>query len=295
MLGKRKREVAVATRQRLRSLDDEQAVASPVAVDREIFRKYFESTFEPLPETEITINPPQEKEEDDEDKGEDDDAHGDSEEEPEWDGLSDPELTTLQLRLCNFTPRVAWQKKPEHVGNSSSHSCSRPPKEIDRAGRQGPVQEADEGEDAAAEALNLKHDLDLQRLLKESHLLEQATKASSTPGTHRHKVVDMRMQALGSKSSMFHQEKMPLAHRKGILAKAAGREASRRKEARENGIILEKASGKKTSKDARRERAVDVPTVGRFRGGTLTLSKKDVFDIQGPGLSTSRGKTRRRR
>ena len=141
--------------------------------------------------------------------------------------------------------------------------------------------------------MNLKHDIDLQRLLKESHLLEQA-KASSTPGSHRHKAVDMRMQSLGSKGSMFHQEKMPLAHRKGILAKSAGQEAIRRKEAQENGIILERASGKSRPDEGRRERGVDVPAVGKFRGGTLKLSKKDILDIQGPDRSGGRGKRSRR-
>jgi hypothetical protein len=155
------------------------------------------------------------------------------------------------------------------------------------------VQEDDN--DDASEALNLKHDLDLQRLLKESHLLEQA-KASSSLGSHRHKAVDMRMQALGSKESVFHQDKMPLAHRRGILAKAAARESGRRKDAQENGIILEKATdGRSRAKKLHRERAVDAPGVGKFRGGTLKLSKKDVLDIQGPARPGPRGKTWRRK
>lgn len=84
---------------------------------------------------------------------------------------------------------------------------------------------------------------------------------------------------------------MPMAHRKGILAKSTAQEATRRREARENGVILEKAPGKsRSSAPPRRERGVDVPTVGKFRGGTLRLSKKDVLDIQGP----ARGKTGRR-
>ena len=152
-------------------------------------------------------------------------------------------------------------------------------------------QEFDEEE--ISEAVNLKHDLNLQRLLKESHLLEQA-KTSAAIGNYRHKAVDLRLQTLGSKGSMFQQEKMPLAHRKGILAKAASRQTVRRKEAQENGIILETALGKAKSKDLRRERGVDVPTVGKFRGGTLKLSKKDVLDIQGPARSGFRGKRRRR-
>jgi hypothetical protein len=87
---------------------------------------------------------------------------------------------------------------------------------------------------------------------------------------------------------------MPLAHRRGILAKAAARETGRRTEAQENGIILEKATRGSRSKELRRERAVDVPAVGKFRGGTLTLSKKDVLDIQSPARSGPRGKARRR-
>ncbi|KIX94262.1 uncharacterized protein Z520_09972 [Fonsecaea multimorphosa CBS 102226] len=299
MLGKRKREVAVAARPRGRSPDDddEQTIPTPVAVDREIFRKYFESTFEPLPETETVTLQTQEKEADEDEEEDDNDGEVDAESveaESEWDGLSDSEHEHPTVEIVEHH---AAGDLAEEVGarrqQYKTFMSSRPPKEIDGAGRKGPVKEADDEDDATTEALNLKHDLDLQRLLKESHLLEQA-KASSTLGTHRHKVVDMRMQALGSKASMFHQEKMPLAHRRGILAKAADREASRRKEARENGIILEKASGKSRSKDTRRERGVDVPAVGRFRGGTLTLSKKDVFDIQGQGPSRPRGKIRRR-
>jgi len=116
----------------------------------------------------------------------------------------------------------------------------------------------------------------------------------------------MRIQSLGSKESLFTQEKMPLSHRRGIAAKAASRQALRRKEAKENGIILEKASssngsssitGKSRGKSSgvRRERAVDVPAVGRFRGGTLKLSRHDVLDIQGSGQSGKRRKKASRR
>lgn len=96
---------------------------------------------------------------------------------------------------------------------------------------------------------------------------------------------------------------MPLSHRRGIAAKAVSRQALRRREAKENGIILEKASsstrtiGKTKSKSngVRRQRAVDVPAVGRFLGGTLKLSKNDVLDIQGSGQSGKRRKKTGRR
>ena len=111
-------------------------------------------------------------------------------------------------------------------------------------------------------------------------------------GRNRHKAVDLRLQSLGSKSSTLKQQKMPLAHRKGIVAKAADREDRRRREAKENGVILEKAVTSKKTR-VKRQRGVDAPSVGKFRGGMLKLSKKDVADIQGP-KKMSVGKIRRR-
>ena len=106
------------------------------------------------------------------------------------------------------------------------------------------------------------------------------------------------MQTLGSKSSIFAQQKMPIAHRKGIIAKSTEREVTRRREARENGIILEKPSfsaskksgGSSISKPKKRERGVGGPSVGSFNRGMLKLSKRDVMDIQGPKKKAVKGK-----
>lgn len=152
-------------------------------------------------------------------------------------------------------------------------------------------------EDDVDERLNLKHDLDLQRLLKESHLLERS-RTSSAPGKERQKALDMRLQSLGAKDSLFSQQRMPMSHRIGINDKAQQKEARRRHEAKENGVILEKVSmssgsrkGAK-SKSARRERGVDAPGVGKFSGGTLKLSRKDVASIQGPPAAARKGRRR---
>lgn len=81
---------------------------------------------------------------------------------------------------------------------------------------------------------------------------------------------------------------MPKSHRVGITKKADVKEATRRKEAKENGVILEKAtSKKKNASSSRRDRGVDVPGVGKFSGGTLKLSRRDVASIQGPSKSGS--------
>lgn len=98
---------------------------------------------------------------------------------------------------------------------------------------------------------------------------------------------------------------MPVAHRVGITKKADLKETRRRQEAKENGVILEKVSftsgggggggSKKGAKyrSVKRERGVDAPGVGKFSGGTLKLSRKDVASIQGPsGAAARRGRRR---
>lgn len=148
-------------------------------------------------------------------------------------------------------------------------------------------------EENAAEVINLKHDLELQRLLKESHLLD-TTSGSTLAHSHRHKAIDLRIQSLGGKSSLFTQAKMPLSHRRGIIARASQREAFRRKEAKENGVILEKEGKEKGARPLRRERAVGEPTIGKFKDGTLKLSRRDISDIKGPQSGPNAGRKRRK-
>jgi hypothetical protein len=134
--------------------------------------------------------------------------------------------------------------------------------------------------------MNLKNDLALQRLLKESHLLDPSAsqRASfSTEGKGRLKALDMRLQDLGAKSSVLSQGKMPMAHRKGIISKSTQRQTTRRKEAAENGIILErfKSGGPKRPQAKQRPRDVGGPGIGKFQHGILKLSSRDVKDIVG--------------
>jgi hypothetical protein len=95
---------------------------------------------------------------------------------------------------------------------------------------------------------------------------------------------------------------MPMSHRKGIREKAGMREDVRRREAKENGIILEKkqsgrlggAGQMSSSSGKKRARGVDAPSLGKFRGGTLQLSKKDIAGLQGPSTRGRQRPVRRR-
>lgn len=103
-------------------------------------------------------------------------------------------------------------------------------------------------------------------------------------GRTRQRATDMRIQALGSALSIHKQEKMPMKMRKGMVAAADAREAKRRREARENGVILERdtsGKGKGRRRDRGRDAAVDRPGVGRFKGAELRLSEHDVKRIEG--------------
>lgn len=138
----------------------------------------------------------------------------------------------------------------------------------------------------------LAQDLELRRLLAESHLLSRniSTSVSASAavepksfatGRTRQKATDLRIQALGSGVSIHAQEKMPMNMRKGMVAAAGAREAKRRREARENGVILERETGKKKRRDRGSGAAVDRPGVGRLKGAELRISERDVKGIEG--------------
>ena len=102
------------------------------------------------------------------------------------------------------------------------------------------------------------------------------------------------MQALGSKTSILKQEKMPMNMRKGMAAAASSREAKRRREAKENGVILERETGgKKRRRDRDRDGGVHTPGVGRLRGAELKISERDVRSIEGTRDTFGRRRKRR--
>lgn len=184
----------------------------------------------------------------------------------------------------NDMSRLAEQKAFMSSGlprQASSHSFS----------KESPADQPDDVNEKA----NLKNDMALERLLKESHLLKQNDNRSGSEvqGAARLKALDLRIQDLGGKSSHLEQQRMPFSHKRGIAAKANERETKRRKEAAENGIVLERAKAA-VKAAAPRSRDVGSPGIGRFRGGMLKLSSKDVRSIQGDRPARPQGRKRGR-
>ena len=156
---------------------------------------------------------------------------------------------------------------------------------------QGPSTVQQHPEDATS---LLASDFALQRLIAESHLLS-ASSTTTGSSSNRHATTAMRLAALGAAPAK--PQRMPMAQRQGIERKNRELEQGRRAEAKESGTVLERKGGKERERKGRRsrerEREVGGPSVGRWKGGTLVLGKKDVQAIRGSGAT--RGKTGKRR
>lgn len=273
LLGKRKRRAPPLSSPSPSESADEEAI-------RARFQRHFEAQFKPLPTTTKTTAP--------EILTESEDESDDS----DWSGVSSspgPNVTVIS----HTTPASQAEELGLDKQELKAFLSSKPPTSAPKIPSDKPkaTPTAADDEDSAQ---NLKNDLALQRLLTESHLLRKdpnsnAAETLNPSGKNRHKALDLRLQSLGSKTSVFKQAKMPMAHRKGMVEKAQEREAKRRREARESGVVLEKEK-RKVKVQGKRERGVGGPGVGKFKGGMLTLSRKDIASIQGP---PSRKKGRR--
>ncbi|KAK4501539.1 hypothetical protein PRZ48_007348 [Zasmidium cellare] len=285
-LGKRKRRAEVKAeqpRKRERSWSRSESEDDDDETARALFQRAFEKKFQPL---EVTKSTSRDEEDESEDGDEDDGLESD------WSGLSEDEDAVEVVELSQ--PNVGAEDGFD--SGKKAFMSSRPPTidEIFSKATRKPTK-GSTSEETGTEAANLKNDLALQRLLKESHLLDPSSfsKTASNPeGKGRLKALDMRLQDLGAKSSALQQEKMPVSHRKGITTKSANREATRRKEAMENGIILERQKFAAKSQK-KRDRGIGGPGVGKFQGGTLRLSSRDLKSIEGSkgkGKGGKRGK-----
>ncbi|KAI2471412.1 hypothetical protein F4781DRAFT_110682 [Annulohypoxylon bovei var. microspora] len=276
-----------------------------------IFRRHFEAQFAPLEATQPILKAAQTSELEDL-RSDSDDASEDS-----WGGVSGSESDE---ELDNSSPDTSVAEVVEVVSHTSvlpalsndplskreskTYLSSRIPSSSLDPSSSTPTSTTKRKTTTDEDAPSLlKSDLALQRLLSESHLFSKSGHSEGSmehAGRNRHVATDLRLAALGSKTSIYKQTKMPMAHRKGIAAAATTRESKRRKEARENGIILERpasGTGKGNMKMRKREAAVDAPAVGKLRNGMLQLSRKDITEIQGNDRKSggkSSGKRRRR-
>ncbi|KAK1250080.1 hypothetical protein MKX08_010083 [Trichoderma sp. CBMAI-0020] len=288
---------------------------------QEIFRRHFEAQFLPIEEQEKRKAQKVRRIEDEDEDEDGDDSDGS--EDDEWDGVSGDEVSdednddddiddddeeedgTPIIEVVDHSAPQTSKANTMSKRELKAFMSSRPPDQTSSS-KPTPIQASSSKSSSSlpedAPSL-LAQDLELRRLISESHLLQTnrplslsaALSTTSTPGSEpkafasgrvRQKALDLRIQALGSKTSIHKQEKMPMHMRKGITAAAVEREAKRRREAKESGVILERETGKK--KTAKRDRRGGGgggggfgPAVGRLKGAELRISERDVKKIEG--------------
>ncbi|KAJ4353736.1 pre-rRNA processing and 40S ribosomal subunit assembly [Didymosphaeria variabile] len=253
-----------------------------------LFRKAFEAKFAPL-----NIEPVQ--------KAQKMEAPADDlDEESDWSGISseDENETSNGIQVFDHSSAHQPRTKAPKTELRAFMSAKPPSLSVSTAAKPAPKPKK---EDDSVEAAHMKNDLELQKLLRESHILSSnaptySTRTGNTRETNdaRHKLTDLHIQSLGAKKSIFAQKSMPMSHRKGINAKTKMRDNKRRAEAKENGITLEKEQ-KVRKAVGKRDRGVGAPSVGKFKGGTLTLSKKELRGLTSSAGDKSKGKKGRRR
>ncbi|KAA8910460.1 hypothetical protein FN846DRAFT_775219 [Sphaerosporella brunnea] len=259
----------------------------------EIFRRYFESQFEAIEESPappITKSPEIIDDGDREDgfdgfsSGSDISADEEEEEEEEQ------AVEIVHHDSTKKAPRPLMSKQEVRAFMSSKPPPSGEPTPSATKNSKSRSKDADSGDEKDEdEALNLKNDLALQRLLRESHLLGAGSSTLEATGAARLKALNLRIEALGGKREVEKQN-TPMHIRKGIEEKKSMREKKRRREAKEAGIVLEKeVKERKIRKRVKGMGVVGEPGVGRWKNGGLVLSKRDVASITGGGEKRSGG------
>jgi len=181
--------------------------------------------------------------------------------ESEWSGISD---ASEEDGVPVFS--VSLPMKPEEGQDrtlAKRFMTSRPPLSSSSTTGKLPVDVESEDSD---DADNIRNDTALQNLLSGKTKLFDSR---SIPHTE--------------------QKNVPMRIQKGIAQKRQERDDIRRKEAKEAGVVLERAVVKKKP-SARRDRGLGGPSVGKFRGGLLKLGRKDVQDVQGRGRQSPKKK-----
>lgn len=325
-LGKRKRASAITPREHLAS----EPSASDTEDLQEIFRRHFEAKFKPLPST--TKNNHRSTDREELKTVEDGDSEDDT---ASWGGLSasssqheadeDIELEydssdddsdvsndyhydaassrgasmsrngTVQIIDHSAPLRYERASRADHKAFMSARPPSRPTTTTTSSTSHTSKPDAADAEDEAA---NARHDADLQKLLRESHLLSSSASSGPssmrTSSSTRHAAMDLHLQSLGASAStgLKYQAKMPMGMRRGIERARVEGESRRREEARQLGVVLEREVKKGSGKEKRRDRGIGAPSVGTFRGGTLRLSGRDVRSIRGGERGRGRGRGR---
>ncbi|KAK9466008.1 hypothetical protein V1512DRAFT_291905 [Lipomyces arxii] len=209
------------------------------------------------------------------------------------------------------TERIVNAPTPKDRKNFMSQKTPKSDVELEKEEKKNGSLRKKSKADEQDDQMNLKHDVELQRLITESHILSEASRTGSaislsdvsfSPiGKARLKTMESRIDSLAlrgdgrrkvenkdyfsvnpqslveTQKERFNKTKMPMTMRKGMINKKAERKAKYEKNAKEAGIVLPKAPrNQKKSQRNTRDRGLKIQSVGHFTKSGLKLSKHEI-------------------
>jgi hypothetical protein len=244
------------------------------------------------------------------DEGDENMEEYDSEEEDEFRGFDAPEEPKV-VRFKDTTREYAGVSKQDQKLLKSG-KASLKSKPIDS--KLQPKTKEDKED--------LEKDLELQRFLSESNILQQHQKYSGADllstldtdnvvGKARRHTLRSRMDELSSTNgaNKHKLEKMPMSFRKGMIESHKRKITQYEQDAKDGGIILSRVKkgefrdigrvalhdrigkGQKT-KSTYRQKGLKIHSVGRSTRNGLVISQRDIDRINGSGTKKGKGKRR---
>lgn len=248
-----------------------------------------------------------------------------------------PRITQKQPKIIRFkgpTDTYVPPSKEEQKFLKSGRPLRKmhDPEQVEKTNQLPPPNDNDDDDDDL-EQENIKNDIELQRFLKESHLLSAFDSNSANAdasltdntimGKARSRTLEMRLKGLssinGNEQRLQKLEKMPIQIRKGMIDKHLTKIAKYEQDAKEGGIILsnvkrgqfrkiektykndiERRIGtsikkKQATMSKKRQRGLKVHSIGRSTRNGLIISKNEIDRINNTGGGGGGNNNRKRK
>lgn len=223
--------------------------------------------------------------------------------------LPDTTSTSNKVEVISFDERNLSLPEAGAVRGYKSFMSGKVPKlgSVPVTGSEKSTPQSGDASDDEDSEDDLRKDKELQRLLRESHLLhEQGGTSLETQGKIRQKAISQQLISNGAAAPAAR--KMPIGMRKGIQAAAKKREAAQDKYERDAGIVgARKTSSASISassafsthhKPKKQNKTLHELNLGKYKNGKLSITRKEIDRVNAtdrkPGGGGRGGKGKKR-
>ncbi|OLL22794.1 hypothetical protein NEOLI_004687 [Neolecta irregularis DAH-3] len=192
---------------------------------------------------------------------------------------TNPETTVVEFK--EFKESKLNNAAPILRESRNSFMSSKPPSS--KTAAQLKHSRGTDDDDDDDDSINLKHDVALQRLLRESHLLHKEASSErglELTGKSRIKALEQYATSLGGK---VKADRTPMRIKRGIKEKAQKRKEKNAREAMEAGIVTSKEKKVKKRVFKKNSGLDNLHRVGKFKGGTLSINESEIRRVNRAG------------